>query len=170
MAYGNIGSIAGTVARGLGWFSIALGLAEVLAPRTLARSLGMEDQAGLVVAYGVREIATGVGILSQDDPTAWVWGRVGGDALDLATLAQSLGPDNPERDNVGVALAAVAAVTLLDLMCATVLSTQARPQPPMRDYSDRSGFPRSPEEMRGIAHHDRHDAGHAADAHQVAPM
>ena len=30
------------LARGLGWFSIGLGLVEVLAPETLGRALGME--------------------------------------------------------------------------------------------------------------------------------
>jgi hypothetical protein len=33
---------AHSMARGLGWFSIGLGLAEELAPRTLTRGLGME--------------------------------------------------------------------------------------------------------------------------------
>ena len=53
---------AHSMARGLGWFSIGLGLAEVLAPRVLTRGLGMENEQ-LVRAYGLREIATGIGIL-----------------------------------------------------------------------------------------------------------
>ncbi len=170
MAHRHDGSSADALARGLGWFSIALGLAEVLAPRSLARSLGMEDWSGLVRAYGVREIATGVGILSQDDPTAWIWGRVGGDALDLATLAVGLRPDNPERTNVGLALAAVAGVTLLDVICARSLDAEDENQPPMRDYSDRRGFPRSPDEMRGLAREDRHGAGSMAHVDEAAPM
>lgn len=110
------------LAQGLGWFSIGLGLAEVLAPRSLARSLGMEEHAGLIRVYGMREIATGVGILSGGDPTPWIWGRVGGDALDLATLAPGLSGDNPQKGNVGLALAAVAGVTALDVLCARQLS------------------------------------------------
>ena len=45
-AYGNHSgaSRAQGVARGLGWFSIALGVAEVAAPRALTRALGMEGQ------------------------------------------------------------------------------------------------------------------------------
>ena len=78
---------AHSMARGLGWFSIGLGLAEVLAPRALTRGLGMEGNEQLVQAYGLREIATGIGILSSDQPAPWIWGRVGGDALDMATLA-----------------------------------------------------------------------------------
>src|ERR671933_263513 len=128
---------ADTLARGLGWFSIALGLAEVLAAESLTAALGMEGQAGLVRGYGVREIATGVGILSQDDPTPWIWGRIVGDALDLVSLAAGLTADNPERDRVGLAIGTVAAVTALDVICATALSAGSRPRPPLRDYSDR---------------------------------
>jgi len=88
---------AHSMARGLGWFSIGLGLAEVLAPRALTRGLGMEGNEQLVQAYGLREIATGIGILSSDQPAPWIWGRVGGDALDMATLAGGLQPDNRRK-------------------------------------------------------------------------
>jgi hypothetical protein len=148
---GSPGS-AETLARGLGWFSIALGVAEVLAPRQLARALGMRGHEGLIQAYGLREIATGVGILASRDPAPWIWGRVGGDALDVATLAGALGPDNPKRENVGIAMGAVAGVTALDLYCAQALSReQDEARHPMVDYSDRSGLPRSPDQMRGAA-------------------
>jgi hypothetical protein len=108
------------LARGLGWFSIGRGLTEVLAPRMLTRTLGMEGKEMLLRAYGVREIATGIGILSTNDPTPWVWGRVGGDVLGLATLAtrREGDDDNLRRRNLSLALAAVAGVTALDVICA----------------------------------------------------
>ena len=86
---------ADALARGLGWFSLGLGLAELIAPRLLGRALGMERQSGLLQAYGVREIATGLGILMSRDPTPWICGRIAGDALDLATLAAGLSRDGP---------------------------------------------------------------------------
>src|SRR5262249_6178371 len=70
------------VAHALGWFSIGLGLAEVLAGKALGKALGMEDRVGLIRGFGAREIATGFGILSQPRPTMWIWGRVAGDAMD----------------------------------------------------------------------------------------
>ena len=142
-----------TLATGLGWFSIGLGLAELAAPGSLCRWLGMEGREGLIRAYGVREIAAGVGILTQEDPSPWLWGRVAGDALDLATLASALRDGNPRQGNVGLALAAVAGVTALDILCAQALRAEtARPEPaPIPDYSDRRGFPRPPEAMRGAA-------------------
>jgi len=92
---------ARALADGLGWLSIGLGLGELLAPRALTRFLGMEAYAGLIQAYGAREITTGIGILSQDDPAPWLWGRVAGDALDLATLAAGLADDRARTGNVG---------------------------------------------------------------------
>jgi hypothetical protein len=143
---------AHALAQGLGWFSIALGVAELVAPGNLARFLGMEERTQLIRAYGVREIVTGVGILSQDDPTPWMWGRVGGDALDLGTLAMGLGRSNPERGNVALAFATVAGVTALDVFCAQALSARRNtPSLPIRDYSSRRGMPRPPEAMRGAA-------------------
>jgi len=149
---------ARTLAQGLGWFSIGLGLAELLAPRSIARALGMEERTALIRAYGAREVAAGVGILTQRNPTPWLWGRVAGDALDLATLAGGLDGRNPRRENVGIALAAVAGVTILDVLCARALGAEReerqRRRPPLRDYSHRSGLPRPPEAMRGAAARD----------------
>ena len=140
------------LAEGLGWFSIGLGVAELLAARTLGRALGMEDRSELLRTYGAREIVTGVGILTQPDPTPWIWGRVGGDVLDLATLATGLDDNNPRAGNVGLALFAVAGVTALDVFCAQALSKERRTAyTPHRDYSDRSGMRRPPEAMRGAA-------------------
>jgi hypothetical protein len=143
---------AETLARGLGWFSIALGTAEVLAPGALARALGMPHKEGLIRAYGVREIASGVAILQSEDPTPWVWARVGGDALDIATLSQGLDADNPRKGNVEIALAAVAGVAVLDVLCGRKLRSNGTSTPRMPlQYYERSGLPRPPEEMRGAA-------------------
>jgi hypothetical protein len=149
---GHADTATDTLARGLGLFSIALGIAEVAAPRALARALGMKGQEGLIAGYGVREIATGIGILASKDPTPWVWGRVAGDGLDLATLATALEGNNPKKGNVGIAMAAVAGVTALDVYCAQTLSRESpHPLPPMQDYSDRTGYPRGIEQSHGAA-------------------
>jgi hypothetical protein len=149
---GHPASSTDALARGLGVFSIALGLIELTAARALTRALGMEGNENLVRGYGLREIATGVGILASKDPTPWIWGRVAGDALDVATLATALEGDNPRKENAMLALAAVAGATALDVYCAQALSRESPiPLPPMRDYSDRSGLPRPPQAMRGAA-------------------
>ena len=138
------------LARGLGWFSIGLGLAEMLVPKVLTEQLGMQGKEGLLRFYGVREFAAGLGILISDNPGPWIWGRVAGDAVDLATLATGLGEHNPRKGNIAIALAAVAGVTALDGISAQALSG-GEPRGPVRDYSDRRGMPKPPEAMRGVA-------------------
>jgi len=114
------------VARGLGWFSIGLGLAEVVAGRQLGRALGMEDNTLLLRAFGVREIAAGVAILAMENPKAGVWARVAGDALDLAALGSGFTEENPKKENLAAAFVIVAGITALDYWCARRLGS-ARP-------------------------------------------
>ena len=106
-----------TLSRGLGWFSVALGAAELLAGRRMAASLGMEHRAPLFRLFGLREILVGLGILTRPADARLLWARVGGDALDLAGLAAALRYDNPRRTEVDVAMGMVAAVTALDILC-----------------------------------------------------
>ena len=65
------------LAHGLGWFSLGLGLAETVVPGGVARLAGMPPRHRLLRAYGARELARGVGILSQRRPTMWLWSRAG---------------------------------------------------------------------------------------------
>jgi hypothetical protein len=139
-------------ARFLGWFSIGLGVAELVAPGALNRSLGMREHNGLVRAFGLREIAAGLGILSLKNPTPWVWARVAGDALDIAALLLSLGPNNPRRGSAATAFFSVVGITVLDILTAKSLERQVEYRSlPRRDYSGRSGFKNGPERQRGAA-------------------
>ncbi len=108
------------IANGLGWFSLALGLTEVIAAEPLARALGIK-KAGLIRAFGAREIAAGLGLLLQKKKGPWVWGRIAGDALDLGVLGSALSSNNRRRGNAALALVAVAPVVALDLLCGTRL-------------------------------------------------
>ncbi len=113
------------LANGLGWFSIGLGIAELVAPKKVADLIGVSDgdkTRTLLRTYGIREIAAGVGILSQTRPAGWLWGRVAGDVLDLASLGSALSSGTSDRTRVLAATAAVAGVTALDVFCGTRLS------------------------------------------------
>ncbi len=138
---------ARTLARGLGWFSIGLGVVQLVAPRQVARFIGMSGSEGLVRVCGLREIATGVGILLADDPKPWIYGRIGGDALDLAGLGWSI-EHGDEQANAAIAAGAVAGITALDLSCAKALDAEQVPSVEW-DYRDRSGFPGGTAQMRG---------------------
>jgi hypothetical protein len=138
-------------ARALGWFSVALGLAELALPRRLARIAGVPNVPTLTRAYGIREIGTGIGILTSKDPTPWLWGRVVGDALDVATAgAGLLVARRPARTLVSLAL--LLGVAYVDMQVAAAAPPdRKRSKQPTHDYSNRSGFPKPAEQMRGIA-------------------
>ena len=141
-------------AGGLGLFSIGLGVAELLFAPAFARAFGMRGGAGLIRLYGLREIATGIGLLAARDREPWVWARVAGDGLDLATLGAHV-PGNRESRNVALAIGAVAGVTAMDMMTAQSLARVERlGRRPAADYSDRSGFPMGVEAARGAARGD----------------
>src|SRR3954462_12518568 len=91
------------LARGLGVFSILLGLLELIWGGALGRSLGLDGQEWIVRVYGARELLTGVLILASKDPTPWIWLRVAGDALDIATLAYGYTRD--PGDSTGIMIA-----------------------------------------------------------------
>jgi hypothetical protein len=102
---------------GLGLFSVALGVAELIAGRRIARALASEDDAALVRAFGVREAAAGIGLLAAPAHSAMVWNRVLGDAMDLAALAAAAGK-RPSNTAVWASLGFVAAATAFDIMTA----------------------------------------------------
>jgi len=110
------------LAAGLGWFSLGLGLAELAAPAGIAQLIGLKDDErtrNVLRAYGAREIATGVAILGSgsNDPE-WLWARVAGDVLDLASLGASLRRDDAQPGKVAFGLASVAGVMLADIIAA----------------------------------------------------
>ena len=144
-------SSADKLGRALGWFSLALGVMELVAPRRITRALGMEGSEGLVRAYGAREL--GAGILSMTpEKQVGLWSRVAGDGLDMATLVTVLRPDNPKRGNVGLALGLVLGITLLDIMAGQLVTARHRRTPGnWHQYSNRSGFPQGVERARGAA-------------------
>jgi len=108
-------------AEALGWFSIALGVSQILAPSAMARLVGTRDNERTrktMLALGLREITAGIGILSQDRPKGWLWARVVGDAMDLALLGRAFSAPRNDRGNLTFSTAAVAGVMALDWLTA----------------------------------------------------
>jgi uncharacterized membrane protein len=99
----------------LGLLSVGLGLAALLAPGPLGRLIGLGEHEGLLRLVGTRELASGAGLLTQEERAPWLWSRVVGDAMDLTLLATGLRPGNPGRGRAMGALAVVAAIAALDL-------------------------------------------------------
>jgi uncharacterized membrane protein len=119
-----------TLADFLGFFSIGLGLAETLAPGAVARAIGVDPRSDRVRntlrLMGMREITSGLGILSKQQPATWVWSRVAGDALDLGLLATAMTNPENKRGRTMFGIASVLGVTALDVMNARQLAQQER--------------------------------------------
>ncbi|HTI36557.1 MAG TPA: SRPBCC family protein [Vicinamibacterales bacterium] len=116
-----------TLAKGLGWFSIGLGLAELAAPASVARLIGVRDDEAarrLLRAYGARELANGVAILgSGADDAEWLWTRAAGDVLDLATMSAAIRRnDGTDVRKLALGMASVAGVMVADVIAARGLS------------------------------------------------
>ena len=135
-----------SLARNIAAFSIGLGLAELLAPRKVARLIGVsEDHERLLQAMGLREIVSGLGIM-QGKSSRFLWGRVAGDAMDLALLAAARRAQRNDPHRIGIAMAAVAGITALDIV-ASLLHSRGYARPEWRDprpMSARGGLMRPP--------------------------
>ena len=106
----------------LGALSIGLGVLDLVAARRIARFLGMRGSEGLIRACGLREVVSGLGLIGARNRTPWILSRVGGDVMDVAGLSAGLRKGNKQKRNIGIALAAVGALTALDLLYARSLS------------------------------------------------
>lgn len=81
------------LARALGWFSLGIGATQIAAPGKVSSLIGIVPDDQWVTtqrALGVREIASGTGVLVQGNPTASMRARVAGDLMDLALLGAAL--------------------------------------------------------------------------------
>ncbi|MCC6248390.1 MAG: transcriptional regulator [Rubrivivax sp.] len=134
------------LAAGLGWFGLGLGLVQLFATRRVLRAGGLGTgpaALGAASLCGLREVATGIGLVAARSPAQaapWMWARVAGDALDLAALTALVAMPGRAKARPLLALAAVAGVAALDLACARTLRAEASAARQSTDYSDRSGL------------------------------
>ncbi|WP_224249346.1 hypothetical protein [Hyalangium gracile] len=117
---------ANRLSRGLGWWSVGLGLAELTFSERLCQRLGFRGRMELVRAHGVREVLEGVGLLTRRDPRPWLWARLAGDVLDLCVLGVTLRRvEVPIAWRLAGTLTAVG-LTLVDALAVRGLRTQQR--------------------------------------------
>jgi len=115
------------LAPALGWFSVGLGVAQLVAPGWLSNLIGVQDSDDtrtLQRVVGVRELMAGVGIFTAERPERWLWARVAGDVMDLVLLGAAFNARHADRSRVAMATASVVGVTALDLYTALQLNQQ----------------------------------------------
>jgi hypothetical protein len=108
---------------GLGFFSLALGALEVLAPKQIAKALDAKGHETLIRSFGARELVAGAGLIQDPGHGVRMWNRVVGDVMDLSALHMAR-TNSPNNRNIWAAIAVVAAVTTLDAITAVGLDRQ----------------------------------------------
>jgi uncharacterized membrane protein len=115
----DFGDRPGTkLGKGLGWFSIALGVTELVAPRSLAKIIGVEPDGKVPLVtrlFGLREIAAGAMLLNKPTSPYGGWNRVFGDLLDLMVMGVAMKRGSTHKSLNAFALGSVAGVMALDV-------------------------------------------------------
>jgi uncharacterized membrane protein len=117
-----------TLARGLGFFSLGLGLVQLMAPAQFVQWIGMRpkpDRETGARAVGARELTAAAGLLARPAPVGWMWMRVAGDAMDLALLERQRRARDVDESRVSTAIAGVAAVTAIDVAASVIATREA---------------------------------------------
>ena len=113
------------LAAALGYASLGVGAVQVVAPRLVAWLTGVrpsQAHKSTMRAVGLRELAVGTGLLSANTTSPWLWARAAGDVLDLALLGPGLASSRVGRRRRVLAIAAVAGVTVLDVVAGRRIS------------------------------------------------
>ena len=113
------------VGAGLGYFSLALGLVELVAPGRLARWLGVDGKTAktIIALFGARELLAGGMLLRGPAVSTNVWNRVIGDGIDLGALGLAFARSDRKAVVAG-ALGFVAGATLVDVLAARGLDRE----------------------------------------------
>jgi hypothetical protein len=115
------------LARFLGWFSVALGTAQLAMPKAMCRLIGADAEGTaplLMRAMGLRELTQGFGILARPRPTGWVLSRVAGDGIDLSLLGLTAARNPDRRRRTAFAFLNVLPIAIADVFESRHLATK----------------------------------------------
>ena len=109
------------MSRILGWFSAALGSIQLAVPSRLLGAIGLRPigrRVTLTRLVGLRELSVVPGLLASKWPVGWLAARVVGDLMDLVLLVRARGARDSHRGPLTLAIGAVTAVTVADVLAA----------------------------------------------------
>jgi hypothetical protein len=113
------------LAEAFGWASLGLGAAMATVPGRLNRLAGIRDDSSTRLWHrviGARELAAFALIVIGEQRRAGLWGRVAGDAMDLALLGVAASRKRESGARLAAATAGIAAIAALDTYAAARLS------------------------------------------------
>jgi uncharacterized membrane protein len=135
----------------LGWVALGLGATQLVAPKSFARFIGVsEDHSTVIRLCGVREVATGLGMLSEKAAPSAAAARVAGDALDLALLSAAMQSDSSDRNRVAATIATVLGVTAMDVTAASTTTVPWLQTSIPNSFSAQVAINASPERLYGL--------------------
>jgi uncharacterized membrane protein len=112
-------------ARALGFFSLVLGIVQLIRPERILRLIGLrssQDRTTAMRLVGARELVSGVGLVARPQPVLFAWSRVAGDLVDLALLSRVVDARDARRDQVWGAIGSVAGILVVDLATSIALT------------------------------------------------
>src|SRR5215208_1274752 len=107
------------LAKFLGLFSFALGVAQLAVPDRVNKLIGVQDKPkarAIQRAVGVQELTAAQGIFSFSPPTPVLWSRVAGDIFHLSLLVKALDNRRNDKGKLFGAIGAVAGIGLVDAL------------------------------------------------------
>lgn len=138
------------ITQGLGWMSLAFGVAGLVAPRAVARFVGVRPQPLWIRLYGLRDLALGAGLIGASDKRPWLKARAACDALDAVTIARHADTAGGRHATALLATAGAAALAFVEASLAARLDIEAMHRAASRfDYSDRVGLREAPATLLG---------------------
>lgn len=116
---------AEALVRGIAWLSIAIGAAELLAPRRTRRAVSVGIAGWWMRLRGLRTVIGGVALLVVDDKTRWLHRRSVANALDVVTLLNHHGGRAGARARNATAIAAIGGLTAVEMTAAELVKDSA---------------------------------------------
>lgn len=117
------------MAQGMGWFSIGLGLTQLLAPHLFNRIVGVRNGSGVLTRLlGARELVSGLALLGGRDPVRALDARIAGDVMDLGLLAANLVAPANGRGRLVASTISVLGATGMDIVARRHLAADPQRQ------------------------------------------
>lgn len=117
------------VGRLLGWTGLGLGVAQLVAPASVNRLVGLRGTRGrnaVMRAVGVQELVMAGGILTRPQRAGPLWASAAGDAVQLGMLVRAAREPDADPRRVTAAAGAVAGTVLVDVVGAARRRRRAR--------------------------------------------
>lgn len=104
--------------------STGFGALQVLAPRTIGRTIGMSYPLWVIRLIGLRDLALGLAMLARPASPRWLWTRVGNDLFDCGIIAGAAFLKGVRRRRLAGFAAVAGGIVALDMAAARRCSTR----------------------------------------------